>query len=253
MNHTNIKLQPGVTVISAVKNRSHPLRYSIPSWLSDPLVRQLILVDWDSDTPLWETLSRYDIPGWPDRRTMIIRVVDQPHWQMGKAINLGMKLARHSTTFKVDADVVLVDRLSKTVPTERRSFVAGHYLGIPLLNVNYLYGTIFLATRDFRYINGYDERFDQYGSEDTDLYDRLKTSGLSRLRFEQNQLYHLPHSNNARQVHQKIRHTTPEASIAVSSKIVHSRVRWSRDFETTQFQPVRSDVKNKCFTVTAVV
>lgn len=252
MNPQTFKLKQGVTVICAVKNRSHPLRYSIPSWLADSSVEQLILVDWDSDTPLWESLSTYDIPNWPDPRVMMIRVVNQPYWQMGKAINLGMKFATQATTFKVDADVVLVDRLAKKVPLEGKSFVAGHYSGIPFHNVNYLYGTVFLRTRDFNKMNGYDERFERYGCEDTDLYDRLTVAGLSRFKFYENQLFHLPHSSIARQVHQKIQHETPEAAIEVSSRVVKSRKRWSRESETTQFQFVSSDVPEGHFTVQAI-
>lgn len=247
MNPHTRELKQGIAVVSAVKNRSDPLRYTIPGWLADPLVRQLILVDWSSDRPLHKTLDRMDIPGWPDPRTLIVRVVDQTYWQMGKAINLGMKFVTHTITFKVDADVALVEPLSNCLPIKGKSFFAGYWKGRQFKNANSLYGTAVFATRDFYNVNGFDERFERYGCEDTDLYDRLVQAKLERKRFTDSQLYHLPHSDTVRQVHQKFVHGTPEEAIQISDQIVRTRKRWSSDFAQTRFEIISTDsTHNRC-------
>ena len=62
---------------------------------------------------------------------------------------------------------------------------------------------MYIKTDDFRAIGGYDERFDGYGYEDTNLYERLKKKGFIHRLIDINILsvYHNPHNDEKRIEH----------------------------------------------------
>ncbi len=229
-------LKDGISVICAVKNRGKPLTYSLPSWLQQPGINQVILIDWDSGIPLWEELDNGDLPDWPDPRVMFVRAVNQPQWCLAKAFNLAACFARYRLLFKVDADVVCVDQLTNILPVPHQSFVTGDWRSARNENEASLNGTMLAATADFLSVGGYDERFLHYGWDDDDLYLRLQAQGLEHKKFTQNALFHLPHSTGLRTIHQDVGNMDPRDLVQVARKQALDRTAWSRNSNRTAWQ-----------------
>lgn len=123
-------LKPGISIVTAVKNRTRPLQFTIPTWLNQPSVQQLVIVDWDSDSALINDLNELDIPAWPDKRCTIVRAQKQPLWNLSQAINLGMRFVRHKTVLKLDADILIIGDVRSRLPQTNRCFIVSvsmHY------------------------------------------------------------------------------------------------------------------------------
>lgn len=228
----------GFSIVCGVKDRVEPLRYTIPTFLQLEMARQIVLVDWSSSVPLIDSLAELDIPGWPDPRVIITRVVDQPHWNLAKALNVGMRLVNQPVTLKVDADILILSNIDDNLPKVGKSFVAGNWR-IESGNQIHLNGTTIFGTEDFRNVGGYDERIDSYGWEDDDLYRRLQANGLERCQLNHRRFFHLPHSNTTRMAHQKPCSPDPVNPIRnswLNQKISKRRAPWNRDYRQSKYQ-----------------
>lgn len=224
---SDTKLKPGISVVCAVKNRSLPLRYSIPSWLSHPNVCQLILVDWCSDVPVHLQLKEADIPGWPDSRVSVVRIEQQPVWNLARAYNLGLRFVVGECIFKADADIVMVGDIVERKPTPGETFLAGNWANARNRNETFLNGSLLIATNDMLSVGGYDERVDRYGWDDDDLYQRLRNRNLRRIGFKHGVLFHLPHSDRSRIAHQTTVSNNPKESVQVQRILAEHRKPWS--------------------------
>ena len=80
------------------------LMRALPSWLANPQVSEVIIIDWSSGLPVAQDLARAGIS---DPRIRIARVYDEPRWILTYAFNIGFRLARFDQVLKCDADIVL--------------------------------------------------------------------------------------------------------------------------------------------------
>jgi len=233
--------EPGIAVVCAVKNRFEPLQFTIPTYLSHPNVKQLIIVDWDSDIPVRDRLDQMELCGWPDDRVSIVRAENQPYWNSARAYNLAMMFVTQPLTLKIDADVAIVDHVLDRLPVSGQTFTSGTWRFAKTLNAVSLFGTVFFATKDFRRVGGYDERFTTYGHEDGDLYLRLRKLELAQRIFKPNVLFHLPHSDLRRTAHLEVKCQDLLESIALSRAHARRRKRWSRKSVGAEFVHVQGD------------
>ncbi len=239
----------GLAIITAVKNRAAPLQFSIPTWLSQPSVKQLVIVDWDSNRSLIDELSEFDIPRWPDERCTIVRVSQQPRWNFSKAINLGMRFVKYETVFKVDADVLIIDDIRSKLPEVQQSFVAGNWRHALMPNDQHLHGSVVFSANDFWSIGGYDERFETYGWEDDDFYQRLVAAGLTAKHFERGKLFHLPHSDRKRIASLDIEPYDLKSLIRQNRIVASQRKAWSRLSERAAYSIQSLDRQRNYFVV----
>ena len=93
---------PSVDLITPCRNRVEYLRDSLPSWLACPQLRRIIIVDFNSSTPVIDALG--DLGG---KRITVVRVEDEPIWRQGRAQNIGLGMAEADLVLKSDADVPL--------------------------------------------------------------------------------------------------------------------------------------------------
>jgi len=191
------KLDKGVAVFTAVKNRESPLKYSLPSWINCRAVNQIVLIDWGCDTPLIDTLPKMDIPGYPDKRIIIGRC-ESPYWKPSHAFNLAIShYVNKSDCLKLDADVIVVDEAIFNLDPSKIHM--NYWANNTNPNKKFLSGSFFTATQNLWDVGGYDERFSEsYGYEDDDLYNRIEKNGIYRVEIPNNYLYHLPHTDSER-------------------------------------------------------
>lgn len=183
-----------VSIVCAVMNRGPALQVSLTSWLFQPGVKEIVIVDWSSTVPLAPLAGL-------DPRIRVVRVDGEPRYHVAAALNLAVDCATHPVVLKLDADYVLNPyyRFVASHPLPEQGFITGHWRQEgPFLK--YRHGLIFVRAADVRRIHGYDERLEGYGWEDDDLYNRLVRAGLRRwlLPTEPVTAFHIPHGDDVR-------------------------------------------------------
>lgn len=206
-----MKRQEGIAIVAAVKNRTEPLRYSLATWIDTP-AKQIILVDWCSDTPLIESLESMDVYDYPDPRIVHVRVEDEPYWNPCAAWNLAVRFVTQNKMLKLDADVCVSQKWMLSLGAKQLRTV--DWDGARSQNEAFLTGSWFGHTSDFIAAGGYDERLEKsYGYEDDNLYGRMvSVAGVTRKQFENGTLLHLPHSQKSRFENYEVNDTDTEAS-----------------------------------------
>src|SRR5574343_162576 len=90
-----------LTITTSCMNRNDMLIQTVPTWLSFP-VKEVIIIDWNSSTPVIETLKQNNIT---DPRLKIIRVDNQQYYRHSLARNLKVEMVETEWVLSVDADV----------------------------------------------------------------------------------------------------------------------------------------------------
>jgi len=205
-----------ITVIYANRNRDlKRIKASL-----DTLKRQsaqnfeVVFVDYGSEEPLVHNLKQlcnsYEFV------TPYVLPVSQLLWNKSKALNYGISKSKSPYIFIADVDHIFhPDALLKMTeysnPDSFTLFKMG-YLDkdeSKLLNESFKFtdlkvarsgevnGMVLASTEAFKKINGFDEFFHFYGSEDIDLFARLKHAGYKENYVKEKFIYHNWHSSFA--------------------------------------------------------
>jgi len=161
-------IKDGISVISAVKNRNALLNEALPTWIHNPHVDEVIIVDWDSDEPVKEIVDRHQ-----NGKIILASVCNQPLWILSWALNLAARISSFSRILKLDCEVKLLEGFFSECSLVDGSFYTGSIHLARDENERYLFGQAFFFREDFFQVNGYDERIKTYGWEDSDFYQRL--------------------------------------------------------------------------------
>lgn len=188
MRHTE-----GVSILSAVKDRTEALIGSLPSWL-DSGADQIVIVDYSSEPSVAGSLEKAGIS---DPRIQICRIDGKSSWWLADAFNSGIDLVKNSRVLKLDADHVISPDLLARVDLGKREFFTGHWSN-PLPGQSHTNGAIFLHTAHLRSVGGWDPRITTYGWDDSDLYERLTYFGLRRYLFPSGFIKHRNHADSQR-------------------------------------------------------
>ena len=162
-------IKEGISLICAVKNRNENLNKALGTWIKNPDINEIVIVDWDSDEPIGEVVEKYQ-----DGRITLAHVPNQPKWVLTWAYNLAARLTSYSKILKLDADILLSNDFFKKCELTPASFLAGNWRNMKSEDEKHISGQMFLYRDDFFSINGFDERITTYGYDEEDLYDRLE-------------------------------------------------------------------------------
>jgi hypothetical protein len=228
-----------VSLICACKNRKRALYVSLASWLLCDEIKEIIVVDWSSDSD--QTLNEISEL---DDRIKIINVLNEKYFNLPHPLNLAASFATQDYILKVDCDYVFnpYHNFFESYSVDENSFVSGHSnlknpekyneeWGITTIKKNeldifqirdyvncyspfyiYLKGMLLVSRKNFEKIGGYDENFDTfYAYDDDNIRDRLLLLGLKhhKLNYDYH-LIHIPHSDYIRLEHFKGFHETGE-------------------------------------------
>ena len=215
-----------VSVITACKNRVKALKVSLASWLTFDEVKEVIIVDWNSDDPI-NYLTKLD------PRVKVVRVDDKEHFNQPQPLNLAASIATGEFIVKVDADHTFNpydDVLKNHCPSDEEFFCGQlktdnpveqwrNEAGDACINVNqdkedfrqylltynsfyrYLVGILYVSKKHFDAVGGYNEKLgDCYAYEDDEMCQRLEVYGLKKNKYHVNsyEFIHLPHGDNKR-------------------------------------------------------
>ena len=193
------EIPESISIVCACMNRSKPLKACIGSWLLDKRINEILIVDWSSSPKL--KLDNQD------PRIRIERVDGEKYFNLGKAYNLGIKLAKSSKIIKMDTDYFINPyfNLIDELPLPKATFYTGnwelHKYDGDMGFFRYTNGWLYIKKDDFLKVGGYREDLQGYGWDDSDLYQRLMQSGLSRGTLNLNLIpliFHVPHNHNVR-------------------------------------------------------
>jgi hypothetical protein len=215
-----------VSVICACKNRYDALRVSLNSWLAFDEIKEIIIVDWNSDEPI-NHLTKLD------KRIKIIRVNDEKYFNQPQPLNLAATIATGDYILKMDCDYILNPYLLffDEYKIDHNSFLCGqdsyeckheywdenlkaYAINFHQMDVDemmkyqhsyspfykYLTGLCFVTRENFWKVGGYDERMGKYYAyEDDQMTKRLSMMGLECKKLNQDyHAIHIPHPDKKR-------------------------------------------------------
>jgi len=183
-----------VSLVVAVRNRTENLIKCFPSWFDVDMIGEYIIVDFSSDESL---LDNPIVSSWSDSHGVkIIRVDDEPQFNLGKAYNLAFDYASYDNVLKIDADYINLDPswIKQYVIRQPSSkyFVHGHFdFGFHLSGLCLIRKHVFSTYR---------EDLSGYGYDEVDMYQRCKDSGAKPILFFDASKYvkHLGHTTKSR-------------------------------------------------------
>lgn len=186
-----------VSIVSACMNRHPALQVALVSWLQQPGVAEVVIVDWSSQVRL-APLAKLD------PRVQVVRVDAETRFHHAAAFNLAADCASHPVLLKLDVDYVLNPyvRFLSACPLPEEGFVTGDYRH-PTPFYKYLNGMIHVRAADWKRVHGYNEHLIGYGWEDDDFYERLVAVGVKRwfLSPDRAAAFHIPHGDDVRTEH----------------------------------------------------
>lgn len=202
---------PNLSLTVGVKNRFNALKLSIHSWLQHDDIKEILIVDWDSDDMDHEYLESLD------DRIRILRFENKPEYNIAQVLNVCINNSKYDHVLKMDVDYILNPYFSIRQWLHldwEKEFLSAIWTQKSLDNglgfMENLNG--FLAVKKEHIINvgGYDENFIGYGWEDCDIRNKLVYEGdikLKILKIEPNYvpIYHNPHLDIDRTRYQKIK------------------------------------------------
>lgn len=179
-----------LSLITTCKNRLPHLKQTLPLMLQQPRA-EVIVVDYgcEQGTAAW---VKEHHPA-----AKVVQVDDDPVFCAARARNIGAKNASHELLCFVDADVLLHLELGKWLVLNPSP--NGFYL-YPEQTARELVGFLIVAREHFFKVGGYDEAIRGWGGEDTDLYERLDRTGLSRFSVPKESISPVSHGDELRQL-----------------------------------------------------
>ena len=218
-------LNMNVSLITACKNRYKPLLISLQSWILFDEIKEIIIVDWNSDEPI-DHLTKLD------PRIKVIRVSDKEYFNQPQPLNLAASIATGDSILKFDVDHMLNPYFNffEAYPVDSNTFVSGspnyeadecisNTSNVDLSNLGYfvqkhiehynytanpvfksLFGVFHITRDNFIKCGGFNEDLGEfYGFEDEELQKRLEMLGLTHTKLNYDQtLVHIPHPDAKR-------------------------------------------------------
>jgi hypothetical protein len=188
-----------VSLICACKNRAKPLRISLSSWLLFDQIKEIIIVDWDSDEPIYDFAKI-------DERIKIIRVDNEKYFNQSQPLNLASKLVTSENLLKVSCDYILNPYFNffDSYSLEDNEFIMGFNTLEKDAFLYPLWGFLYVKRCHFNAVGGYNENLGKYYSgEDSELWLRLMALGLTPKPIKTTKLtaIHILHSDKKRVEH----------------------------------------------------
>lgn len=159
-------------------------RTAFESWVGVPEISEIILVDWGSPHDIHEMLKSSKW-GLRDRAAVsVVRIDNAQKWRLGAAVNVGLFKAKSSVILKLDCDTQIS---SKFLQANTLSGVGFRYADGRTSsddNGKHLNGVFLARRKDLIDVHALDERFELYGYDDSDLYNRLRSHISSLRRYD---------------------------------------------------------------------
>jgi len=200
-NITGHERNEGNTLLITIMNRTKNLTSYFETWINQESLDEIVIVDWstsDKENTMENYLCSYTNYPSSLKSIILVRIEGEIDYYRTVAQNIGASFATYNKILKLDSDISLKENFFGVHPLCQNEFYVGDWKLARDDNEKYTHGNIYLFTKDFFNINGYDERIRSYGWEDSDFTQRLELSGLEKKYINIDYTYHNPHSNLSR-------------------------------------------------------
>lgn len=193
-------------------NRVERLEKMLSTWAKIDKIKDIVVVDWSSETPIIENqniqkiLEKFD-------KIKIVRVENEKFFHICKSNNIGFKFTnkKNKILLKLDVDYVNIDEswmdyltfFEDKIPRLRSYFIVGSHLFYQSSS-----GFLLVNKKDFKAVQGYNENYSSgWGGDDKELYERIRNNQkeLGKKFFEKiiffdikKYIYHMPHDDELR-------------------------------------------------------
>jgi len=186
------KYKKGISVIISCMNRNNNLLKNIESLLPNKNIDEIIIVDWSSIVTVYDTLHTALING--NKKIIILRIVDQDTWNLTTSYNIASRFVSYNKLLKLDADYVISNDFLKVHKLKKKIFYRGNWANSTNDNEKCLNGFLFLYTKDFFKVGGYNEKIQTYGWDDSDIYERLNKCNIKDVNIINKHIIHIKHA-----------------------------------------------------------
>ncbi len=179
---------PTIAFITICKGRLHHLKQTLPTMAAQQ-PDELIVVDYSCPDSTGDWVE----DAFPQAR--VVRVPGQAGFNASRARNAGAAAATSEWLFFVDADILMATGLGDAL---RAGLRPGNFYRPQFRRDKGEFGSFACRAADFAAIEGYDEVFEGWGYEDTDLYERLALLGVRQQRYSADLTTAIPHDDGER-------------------------------------------------------
>jgi len=191
LNEHQMGMCAHLTLATSTMNRTESLLESITTWLRFPF-KKIVIVDWSSDIPVEDSLREKGIT---DNRIKIVRINDQKMYNHSEARNVKMAESE-GWTLSIDSDIMLSPKFGRCIVLSKDTKVI--YMNNRFTANKSLFGTTIFHKDEFDKVGGCSSSIDGWGSEDHDLFTRMKKNGCTQRDFGPRTIYHIPHDDFSR-------------------------------------------------------
>ena len=232
-----------ISLVVPVMNRNDRVVPCLSTWINEPEVNEVLIVDWSSKYPI--NLDPELSPITNHQKTKIVRVINETHFMsMSYSLNVGLREASHDHILKCDIDYKLIN--PEILKIFNRSQNKNHFYCGTIPKKWDFHGFSFFKKEDALKINGYNEKILGWGWDDEDFYRRLEKIGLERIvmmNIEQF-LYHIPHDDELRTANypenQQNKHKTNRQNELIA---LEKDCGWIYSYETIIDEPKYKEIK----------
>lgn len=178
-----------MSIITTCKDRLEHLKISLPLFLGQSNA-EVIVVDYGCV----QGTSSFVKENYPEVK--LVKVENISRFNLAKARNIGAENTQNEILFFCDADTILHQDVGEWI---QDNFIEKSFYISPT-GGDGTTGTFIVQAECFFRVGGYDEAFDAWGGEDTDLYDRLELLGLGRIPYPSGFVTTISHSDEMRQL-----------------------------------------------------
>jgi hypothetical protein len=142
---------------------------------------------------------------WVEANFPTVRVVRMPgneYYSHSRARNGGARAGNSPWICFTDSDILTSPLLAESVTPLLQPRC--YYRFAPLTDGG-LWGTFICSREAYERVGGFDEILDNWGNDDLDMFELLKMSGLTEQYFSSSLLQHIPHDNDLRTKHHKVK------------------------------------------------
>ena len=196
--HLRSKRAESIAFVTTCKGRLHHLQQTLPLMLAEQ-PDQMIVVDYGCPQGTANWVEKH-FPADKFPCINVLRVTDDPGFSVSRARNLGYAATTAAWVAFVDADIC--------VQPGWLAWIRNHLNGTdyflsptvthPTRENAGTYGSVVIRRAVFDSVDGYDEVFRGWGSEDADLYFRLEIRHHKAACYPQAFLKDIPHGNDER-------------------------------------------------------
>ncbi len=183
------------SVITTCKGRLHHLKETLPCMISDKHA-EVIVVDYDCPQGTYDWVKTTF-----GERVKLVKFNNQPKFNASIARNAGAKVASYEVLIFIDADIIAHESSLQSMAAicDPETYVTiSQDAAANGKNNKQTTGTVAIHRSSFDKVQGYDEVFDSWGGEDSDIYNKLYEIGVKNTKVKSDGFSSIAHTDTDR-------------------------------------------------------